>query len=167
MRPNPSLYTLDTPTPIADVVGELREMPAKLREVVTGAPRDLLGRAAGGDWSAFQTLCHFRDAALVYSLRFRHIVFDVEPRLPNYDENNWVAAARDTVEDAAAILDEIAASRADLVRVLSRLDPGGWARTGRHDVLGLVVLEDYVRHHLAHERMHLEQIHAALTVATA
>ena len=64
---------------------------------------------------------------------------------------------------AAQVLDEIAASRSDLMRLLTRLDAAGWERTGRHEVLGPVVLEDDVRHQLAHERAHLGQVAAART----
>lgn len=135
-------------------------MPAELRALVANA--NLLRTSADGEWSAFQTLCHMRDAALIYALRFRGMVFDDDPLLTNYDENNRVNAARDTVVDVSAILDEIAASRSDLVRLLSRLTEAEWQRTGRHEIAGSIVLEHYVRHQIAHEVMHLDQIRAAL-----
>lgn len=161
--PNPSLYRLEPPLALAATVTELAATPRHLRMAVAEANADALVRPGpGGGWSAFQVVCHFRDAALVYSLRFRFIVFDSEPLLPNYDENNWVAAARDRVEDLPEILNEIAASRSDLVRVLGHLEAAAWMRTGRHEVLGAVVLRDYVPHQLAHERQHLAQIRAAL-----
>ncbi len=135
-------------------------MPAELRILVANA--DLLRAAADGEWTAFQTLLHMRDAAFIYALRFRWMVFDDDPLLTNYDENNWVEAARDSVEDVPNILDEIAASRSDLIRVLSRLSEPQWQRSGRHEVAGPIVLEHYVLHQVAHEAMHLEQIKAAL-----
>jgi hypothetical protein len=98
----------------------------------------------------------------VYALRFRYIVFNDDPFLPDYDENNWVSASRDRVEDMPAIIDQIAASRADLVRMLSRLSEAAWRRGGRHEAMGPVVLEHYARHQVAHEEMHLAQIAAAL-----
>jgi hypothetical protein len=106
-----------------------------------------------------------RDASIVYSARFRWIIFDDDPLLPNYNEDNWVESAHDTVEDLPAMLDEIAASRADLIRVLGRLPDDAWSRTGRHEVIGRVTLEPYVRHQLAHERAHLAQIAAATRAA--
>lgn len=163
-EPNPYLYVLDEPLARAEVLERLASMPARLREAVAGATdHTLLRRASADDWSAFETFQHVRDAALVYSARFRWMVFDDDPLLMNYDENAWVAAAKDVPGDVPAILNEIAASRADLVRVLSRLTDEEWRRTGRHEVAGPVVLEDYVRHQVAHEAMHLEQIRAALT----
>lgn len=103
-----------------------------------------------------------RDAAIVYSGRFRWMVFDESPILPNYDEDNWVAASVDTVDDLDAILAELRASRTDLVRILERIPDAAWRRTGRHEVLGVVTLEPYVRHQLAHEEIHLAQLESAL-----
>ncbi len=166
--PLPQLYTLSDPLSRDQLLDQLATMPAALRDAFHGQPRaKLLTRSGPGEWSAFQTLCHFRDAALVYTLRFRFMVFDDDPLLPNYDENNWVESARDRPEDLPAILHEVAASRAGLVRVLSGLDDGAWHRTGRHEVIGTVMFDAYVRHQLAHERMHLTQIQSALATASA
>lgn len=161
--PNPRLYTFDPAIPLDAVLAGLAEMPARLRSALSGAQETALTRAPSPDgWSAFQTFCHVRDATLAYAARFRWIVFDNDPFLPDYDENNWVAASRDSPADIPEILDQVAASRADLVRVLSRLPKDGWARTGRHEAMGSVVLEHYARHQVVHEAMHLEQIDAAL-----
>jgi hypothetical protein len=60
------------------------------------------------------------------------------------------------------MLDEIAAYRAETVRLLRSLDDNGWRRTGRHEAIGLVELEPYVCHELAHEEQHLAQLQASL-----
>lgn len=138
-------------------------MPDQLRALVANA--NLLRAPAEGEWTAFQTLLHMRDAAFIYALRFRWMVFDDDPLLTNYDENNWVTAAQDTLEDVPQVLAEIAASRSDLVRVLSRLPEDAWQRGGRHEIAGPIMLEHYVRHQVAHEAMHLEQIGAAIAGA--
>ena len=160
--PNPYIYVLDSLSR-ADALERLAAMPSQLRSIVLPSHPARLSRApADGEWTAFQTFCHMRDAAFIYALRFRWMVFDDDPLLTNYDENNWVAAAKDAVTDVPDILDQIAASRDDLMRVLSRLTDIEWRRTGRHEVAGTVVLEDYVRHQVAHEAMHLDQILVAL-----
>ena len=162
-EPKPYLYKLERPLTRNELLDQLADVPAGLRELVSEASPMALTRSPGDEsWSAFQTLCHMRDAALVYSVRFRWMVFDDDPLLPNYDENNWVAAAKDVPGDVAEIVEEIAASRRDLVRVLTRLPEEAWARAGRHEVAGTIVLEHYVRHQLAHEEQHLRQVRAAL-----
>ena len=165
-QPAPSMYVLDGYPSREDVLQGLASVPDRLRSLAgTATPAQLRSPGPGGGWSAFQVCCHVRDGALVYSSRFRWIVFNDDPILPSMDEENWVEAARDTVDDLPEMLDEIAASRADLMRVLSRLPDEGWGRTGRHEILGSVVLEPYVRHQLAHEEMHLAQIEAVLGAA--
>lgn len=163
--PPPGLYRLDRPLERTGVLEELASVPARLAAIVQGVPEERLSRRpAPGEWSPFQVVCHFRDIALVYGMRFRWIVLDDVPPLPNYDEDRWVAESRDTTEDLDAILAEIAAMRAGVCRLLSRLTDEDWQRTGRHEVLGPVVLDDYVRHELAHEEGHLAQLTAALGV---
>lgn len=160
--PNPGLYTFDPSIPRAEVLAALAAMPSRLRNAVGRASPEALLRSAPGSWSAFQTLGHVRDATFAYAARFRWIIFNDNPFMPDYDENNWVAGSKDTPSDIPDILDQVAESRADLVRVLSRLDEGDWERTGRHEAMGAVVLEHYARHQVVHEAMHLEQIRAAL-----
>lgn len=162
-EPNPYLYAFDPKIPRAEVLAALAAMPAALRESVRGAGGQALVRRPSADaWSAFETVCHVRDATLAYAARFRWMIFDSDPFLPNYEENNWVAASMDTPEDIPQILDEVAASRSDLMRVLTRLPGEAWLRTGRHEIAGTIVLEHYARHKAVHEALHLEQIRATL-----
>ena len=162
-----SLYELDRPLSRVEVLDGLARTPVKLATLLDSvAAEQLVKRPSGDGWTALQVVGHMRDAAIVYSARFRWMVFDDNPVLPNYDENNWVAAARDEPGDVPAILGEIGASRADLIRVLARLDEAAWSREGRHEVFGTVRLEPYVRHQLAHEEGHLRQLEAALARAT-
>jgi len=142
----------------------MAQMPSALRAIVGPADPERLSRVpTDGEWSAFQTLCHLRDATFIYAARFRWIIFDDNPPMPDYDENNWVAASHDTPADIPEILEQVAASRADLVRVLSRLDDRAWRREGRHEVAGGICLEHYARHQVVHEALHLEQIQMVLS----
>lgn len=162
-EPNPYLYRLERPLSRAELLAELATMPERLRSALEGADAAALTNPPGADdWSAFQVLCHIRDATLTYAARFRWIVFNGDPFMPDYDENNWVKASRDTPADIPGMLDEVACSRRDLIRVLSRMPEAAWFRTGRHEVAGSIVLEHYASHQVAHEDMHLGQIRAAI-----
>jgi hypothetical protein len=92
-NPNPGLYRFDPSIPRSQVLAELAAMPGRLRRAVTGATAEaLLRRRSNDGWCAFETLCHFRDATLAYAARFRWIVFNNDPFLPDYDENNCSSA---------------------------------------------------------------------------
>jgi hypothetical protein len=95
-------------------------------------------------------------------MRFKWMILGDDPFLPNYDEDRWVAGHPDGVADLYPMLDEIAAYRAETVRLLRALPDHAWSRQGRHEILGQVILEPYVRHQLAHELQHLAQLRETL-----
>ena len=138
-------------------------VPAQLRALLSGCPADALERRiADGEWTPIESCRHIRDIVQVYGMRFKWMILQDGPFLPDYDENRWAVGSPDGAADIASLLDENAAYRAETVRLLRSLTPEAWARTGRHEVLGAVELDAYVRHELAHEEQHLEQLEHAL-----
>jgi hypothetical protein len=157
------LYQLDRELSRDEVIAALAVTPARFRDILRGRPAEELERRQdGGGWSAIEVLRHVRDVVQVYGMRFKWMILQDDPFLPNYDEDRWVAASPDGAAQLDAVLDELAAYRAETVRLLRALPPGGWSRRGRHEVLGALELEPYVRHELAHEEQHLAQLTEAL-----
>jgi hypothetical protein len=157
------LYVLDRDLSREQLIDELAAIPERARNVLASrGPDDLLRPTAGGEWRAMEVLRHLRDVVQVYGMRFKWMVLNDGPLLPNYDENRWAADSPDGPDDASAMVSEIAAFRAETVRLLRALADDGWSRIGRHEILGEVTLEPYVRHELAHEEMHLSQLKRAL-----
>lgn len=156
------LYRLERELSRAEVIDALAAMPGAYRAVIEGASAGALERREGDGWSAIDVLKHVRDVVQVYGMRFKWMILDDDPFLPNYDEDRWVAESPDGAAQADDVLREIAAYRAETVRLLRALDDEGWSRTGRHEAIGPLVLEPYVRHELAHEEQHLAQLRAAL-----
>ena len=161
-----ALYRLDRDLTRAQVIEALAAMPGQLRDVIAGqTPGALTRKVVADGWSAIETLRHIRDAVQVYGMRFKWMILQDDPFLANYDEDRWVSASPDGPEEAIGMLGEISAYRGETVRLLRALSPDGWSRRGRHEILGPVELEPYVRHELAHEEGHLEQITKALREA--
>jgi hypothetical protein len=52
--------------------------------------------------------------------------------------------------------------RAELVRVLRRLSPADWRRTGQHEAHGTIGLREALGHLVEHEAEHCLQIEALL-----
>jgi hypothetical protein len=156
------LYTLDRALTRAQLIDELAAIPARLSDMLASRTPDAMLRGSTDEWSPMQVLRHLRDATQVYGMRFKWMILNDDPFLPNYDEDRWAADSPDGPEDVGAMLLEVAAYRAETVRLLRALSDAGWSRTGRHEVMGTVVLEPYVRHQLAHEEMHLNQLERAL-----
>ena len=159
------LYRLDRELSRDELIAALAAMPAAFRAAVGAATPSALQRPDGDAWAAIDVLKHVRDVVQVYGMRFKWMILDEDPFLPNYDEDRWVAESPDGAADAEAVLHEIEAYRAETVRLLRGLDTNGWSRRGRHEVIGPVELEPYVRHELAHEEQHLEQLRSAFGAA--
>lgn len=160
------LYELDREMSRGEVIAALAAIPERFREVLRGQTAEALARVPdGGGWAAMDVVRHVRDVVQVYGMRFKWMILQDDPFLPNFDEDRWAASSPDGAEQLHAVLDEMAAYRAETVRLLRALLPDGWSRRGRHEVLGEVELEPYVRHELAHEEQHLAQMATALRFA--
>ena len=156
------LYRPERDLTRAQLIDELAAMPERLGAIVAPHDAAALQRPLDDGWSAMHVCWHMRDIVQVYGMRFKWMILDDDPFLPNYDEDRWVEESPDTVADLDAVLLEIAAYRAETARLLRSLDDGGWRRTGRHETIGALVLEPYVRHEYAHEEQHLAQLRRAL-----
>ena len=160
------LYRLDRELSREEVIAALDAMPVLLRDVIAMHDAAVLGQPmADGEWSPIEVVRHFRDIAQVYGMRFKWMILQDEPLLANYDENRWAAESPDGPAQVESMLAEIAAYRAETVRLLRSLTAEGWSRRGRHETIGIVELEPYVRHELSHEEQHLEQLRVALAGA--
>ncbi len=158
---NPKLYRLDRDLTTEQLLAELAATPDRLRDVVEQCTGELAQPGAADAWSPIEVIRHVRDIVQVYGMRFKWMMLQDDPLLPDYDENRWVAGSPDGAADIEDVLTEIYAYRGETLRLLRSLGPEGWLRRGRHEVLGVVQLESYVRHQLAHEQQHLEQLQGA------
>jgi hypothetical protein len=157
------LYRLDRDLSREEIIDALARMPSRFRAILAGVDAEMLTRSnRPGEWSSMETMRHVRDIAQVYGMRFKWIILQDEPLLANYEENDWAARSPDGPAELPTMLDEIVAYRAETIRLLRSLDDAGWRRTGRHETEGIVELEPYVRHQLAHEEQHLAQLGGAL-----
>jgi len=157
------LYRLERNLSRDELIDELVALPQRMRDAVGTQDVATLERQPTADaWSAFDVCKHLRDVAQVYGMRFKWTILQDDAFFPNYDEDGWVANSPDRASDVMQLIDELASYRAETVRLLRSQPPEGWQRTGRHEVLGTVTLEPYVRHQVEHESQHLAQLRAAL-----
>jgi len=158
-----AIYVLDRHLTRDELISALEATPRRLRDVVSAQSVDTLARRPSpDDWSPIEVVRHFRDAVQVYGMRFKWIILQDNPPLPNYEENRWVSESPDGVAELESVLSEVTAYRAETVRLLRSLSAADWSRRGHHEISGPIELEPYVRHQLAHEEMHLAQLQASL-----
>jgi hypothetical protein len=158
------LYRLDRDLTREQLITELAATPDRVRALIAGrSSDDLQRRPSPDDWSPIEICRHIRDALQVYGMRFKWMILQDDPLLPNYEEDRWVAHHPDSPAELDTLVTEMAAYRAETVRLLRSLTPDSWSRPGHHEALGPLTLEPYVRHQLAHEEQHLSQLRGALS----
>jgi len=161
-----SLYTLDRDLTREQLIAALADTPGRVQQLLAGQTDHALNRRdTDAGWSPIEIVRHVRDAVQVYGMRFKWMILQDDPFLPSFDENRWSANSPDGPSEVSSVVGEVEAYRSETVRLLRALSPDGWSRRGRHEVLGAVELEPYVRHQLAHEEQHLDQLRDALRTA--
>ena len=128
-----------------------------LRKAVTGMTTEQLkARPVAGKWSTLEVVCHICDFEPIMADRMKRTISMEKPLLFGADEKDFARALtyhdRD-VEEELAIVEN---TRTQMARILRKLPPEAWQRTGNHSERGLVTLEQFVQtatkhipHHVA------------------
>jgi hypothetical protein len=142
-------------------IGEIAEVPAKVRAAVAGlTPGQLDTPYREGGWTARQVVHHIPESHMNAYIRFKLALTEDEPTIKPYDEAAW-AMLEDVqstpVENSLALLEAL---HERWVRVLRMLDESAFARTFRHPELGVVRLDQNLalyawhgKHHVAHIKL--------------
>ncbi len=138
-------------------------MPARLKGALRGLPKKVLTfTPAPGKWSILEIVCHLRDMeASAYLERYRRILAEENPRLPNLN-GDALAIERDyPSQDLRGALREWAQLRTESLRILRGMKREDWARAGTHETAGVLTMEDLLkRHAVGNDAAHLAQIEA-------
>ena len=141
------------------IIEEFEKGGDDLRMAVRGLEReDLLAFPVPGTWSIQQIVIHLLDSELVHADRIKRIIAEDKPSLLAFDENQWVKNLRyedQSVDDAVTIVE---LNRRNLARVLKKLPPDAFARTGIHTERGPLTLEKLVTETVAHLKHHIKFI---------
>ena len=137
----------------------LTSTPAVLRSMLVGLPEELVSEAGAEGWSAKDVLAHLLSISPKAALqRVRLMLEHDEPDIPNMDEDAVLAASGMRAWPLARLLDEFAAERGERMASLRNLSPEQLARTGKHQVAGLISVADVLNHVAYHDLLHIGQI---------
>ncbi len=106
----------------------------------------------GDSWTIAQILNHLLETEQRYVGRVRRLRLERQPRmkvLPQGDYNEL---------SALKAWSRFYRLRQEHIRLLRRLTPGEWRRSGTLDPVGRVTIYSVVRHMAAHDAMHTAQI---------
>lgn len=112
-------------------------------------------RVGPGEWSVAELAAHLLDADLVMADRMKRIIAEDNPALLAFDENLWIKrfySGEQSVEEAVNLF---VANRHWMTRLLRRLSPKDFARSGTHSEAGRKTLADVVSSAAGHVDHHL------------
>jgi DinB superfamily len=149
------------------MIEKIRELPARLRERVSGlTDAQLTTHFQPDEWTVAQNVHHLADSHMNSFIRMRLILTEERPTLKPYDQDIWATlpdSGTTALEESLGILDGL---HARWVRLFESLDEVTWQRSGLHPENGEVTLEDILRIYAAHGQGHIDQISRVLAAET-
>jgi hypothetical protein len=146
-----------------EMIDEIRVLPARLRERVSGlTDAQLTTHFQPDEWTVAQNVHHLADSHMNSFIRMRLILTEDHPTLKPYDQDLWAELADSgttAIEESLGLLDGL---HARWVRLFESLDEAAWRRSGLHPESGEMTIEDILRIYAAHGQGHIDQISRAL-----
>jgi hypothetical protein len=137
----------------------LKLAPDRLRRATSGlTPEAARRRAASGEWSVIELVCHLRDYAEIFDSRIVRALNEDNPEVATYDNEDMLTSREYTSQQIDRVLDAHAGIRRRMLSRLAALDDARWARTVRHATWGQPSLEWLMNRCAEHELEHLEDI---------
>ncbi len=146
-----------------ELIGEIEQLPARLRQLVDGMSALELGRRYR-NWTVRQIVHHLADSHTNAYVRFRLALTEDRPTIKPYDETRWAELADAKTADIELSLRLLESLHARWVLLLRSLGDAEFARTYFHpehqrefrldDVLALYA------HHCRHHSGQIEWLRA-------
>src|SRR3954470_23264427 len=134
-----------------ELIEQIRELPARLRERVSGlTAAQLTTHFQAGEWTVAQNVHHLADSHMNSFIRMRLILTEERPTLKPYDQDLWAELADSgtiALEESLSLLDGL---HRRWVRVFESLSDAEWQRVGLHPENGEVTVDDLLRIYAAH-----------------
>ena len=146
-----------------DFLARQSEALSELRDLVADVSAGELSRSpAPGKWSVSEILAHMAEDEIVSHWRYRQMIeFDGVP-LASFDQDLWATLGDYSSRNPHESLGLFRLMREANLRMLQRLTPEQWQRSGMHAERGKITVEDLARHMAGHDRNHIEQIRKIL-----
>jgi hypothetical protein len=145
------------------MMDEIRQLPARLEELVKDLSNDQLEAPSGeGEWTVRQVVHHLADSHMNSFIRLKLILTEDKPTLKPYNQEAW-ALLPDThqfpIQPTLQILHGLHRRWIALFETVGEAD---WGRAGFHPEIGQVTVEDLLDIYATHCREHIAQINRAL-----
>ena len=149
----------ETPVHLRDAFARFKAGPTLLRAAVDGVdPAYLNKRPSGDEWSIRDIIIHLADTELVRAVRFRTMLAEDQPRLPDIDEKLWKQKLHYLWRDPESALSLFQQTRFGNAELLAQCYADAWERTAIHETLGMMTVADQMIRGADHVDQHIEQI---------
>jgi hypothetical protein len=142
-------------------IAEFEAGPAKVRAAVAGLTRaDLTARPGPGDWSILEVVVHLADSDAIAIDRMKRMLIEDNPPLLYADENAYIARLFPHEQDVEDAILSMEVGRRQFARVLRKLPPEAFDRTGTNSKTGLKTVGGMVATYVKHIDDHLKFVYA-------
>jgi len=140
--------------PIGAVIDRYESGGDEPERVIAGLTMEQLNaRPVPGTWSIRQIICHLMDTDQVAAYRMKRIITEDRPIWDLYDEDAWAAKLDYEKRDPVATCAVFRLNRRLTAAMLRGLPRSAFDRVARHQEVGELSLDSFVRlytHHLEH-----------------
>jgi hypothetical protein len=128
------------------LLSNLKSLPNELDDLLNDLDEDTLRwRPIPNKWSVKEIMCHLRDMErLAYLARYRRMLTEENPILPNVDQDRIAIESDYINQDASAALNEFKRLRQETIRTLETASVDAWSRGGTHETDGPMSVEKLV-----------------------
>ncbi|HKA19377.1 MAG TPA: DinB family protein [Blastocatellia bacterium] len=128
------------------LLSNLKSLPNELDDLLKDLDEETLRwRPIPNKWSVKEIMCHLRDMELLaYLARYRKMLSEDNPHLPNVDQNKIAIESDYINQDAGTALEEFKRLRQETVRTLEAAPVDTWSRSGTHETDGPLTVENLV-----------------------
>ena len=128
------------------LLSNLKSLPNELDDLLKDLDDDTLRwRPIPNKWSVKEIMCHLRDMErLAYLARYRSMLTEENPILPNVDQDRIATESDYINQDASAALDDFKRLRQETIRTLESAPVEAWSRGGTHETDGPMTVEKLV-----------------------
>lgn len=128
------------------LLSNLKSLPNELEDLLKDLDEETLRwRPIPNKWSVKEIMCHLRDMErLAYLARYRRILTEDNPLLPNVDQDRLAFEEDYINQNAQAALGEFKRLRRETVETLQNTPVEYWNRRGEHETDGPMTIEQLV-----------------------
>jgi DinB superfamily len=139
------------------------QAPGRIARLIDAAQSsEVTRKPAPGKWSVLEIIVHLAEDELTSSWRYRQMLERDGATLQGFDQDLWARLGDYANWPAQDALDMFRLLREANLRMLAKLSPAEWERSGVHEERGRITVRELARHMAAHDINHIKQIEAIL-----